>query len=119
GLIRKGNVNALHDCSDGGLIVAIAEMALAARTGVILEPVETALPAHAIWFGEDQARYVAAVAPENVEPVARAARDADIETRVLGRTGGDAIALPGEAPLPLAQLARAHEAWLPDYMATL
>ena len=58
-LIREGKVRAVHDVSDGGLLVAVAEMALAGGIGVQLFPYEGKLPAHAAWFGEDQGRYVA------------------------------------------------------------
>ena len=51
-------MGAVHDISDGGLLVAIAEMALAGGIGVQLFPYEGKLPAHAAWFGEDQGRYV-------------------------------------------------------------
>ncbi|MCK5496442.1 MAG: phosphoribosylformylglycinamidine synthase subunit PurL, partial [Hyphomicrobiaceae bacterium] len=46
-LIREGNVSAVHDTSDGGLLVAIAEMALAGNLGVELFPYEGKLPRHA------------------------------------------------------------------------
>src|SRR5690242_13157716 len=58
GLIADGLVTAVHDVSDGGLLVAIAEMAMASGIGATLEPVPEDTPAHAFWFGEDQARYL-------------------------------------------------------------
>ena len=57
GLIRDGLVTAVHDISDGGLLVALAEMAMASGIGAVLEAPSN-VPAHAFWFGEDQARYV-------------------------------------------------------------
>ena len=62
-VIREGKVDAVHDVSDGGLLVAVAEMALAGGRGVELFPYEGKLPAHAIWFGEDQGRYVLSADP--------------------------------------------------------
>ena len=56
--ILNRKVAACHDVSDGGLLVAVAEMALAGDTGVALTAPETS---HAFWFGEEQARYVLAV----------------------------------------------------------
>ena len=44
------------------------------------------------------------------------AAGADIPARVIGKVGGDALKLPGEAPLMLETLRRAHESWLPAYM---
>ena len=127
-LIREGQVSAVHDCSDGGLMVAIAEMALAGGEpgaipvqgmGVELFPYEGRLPAHAIWFGEDQGRYVVSVAPERAEVVLERARLLALPARIVGRTGGDAIVKPGEPPLALADLRAAHEGWLPGYMRSV
>ncbi|MGC2125057.1 MAG: phosphoribosylformylglycinamidine synthase subunit PurL, partial [Xanthobacteraceae bacterium] len=56
-LIRDGRVTAVHDVSDGGVLVALAEMAMPSGVGAVLEA-PSKLPAHAFWFGEDQGRYV-------------------------------------------------------------
>src|SRR5499427_5876139 len=55
GLIRDGLITAAHDVSDGGLLVALAEMAIASGIGAVLEA-PSGILAHAFWFGEDQAR---------------------------------------------------------------
>ncbi|MGQ0671789.1 MAG: phosphoribosylformylglycinamidine synthase subunit PurL [Hyphomicrobium sp.] len=120
-LIREGRVSAVHDCSDGGLLVAIAEMALAGGEngeglGVDLFPYEGRLPAHAIWFGEDQGRYVVAVDPAHAEEVLERARLLALPARIVARTGGDAISKKGETALPLSELRAANEGWMPGYM---
>jgi len=121
-LIREGAVSAVHDTSDGGLLVAIAEMALAggvdgAGMGVELFPYEGKLPVHAIWFGEDQGRYVLSVEPQRAEEVIERSRLLALPARIVGRVGGDRFSLTGEAWLPLAELRAAHEEWLPEYMS--
>jgi phosphoribosylformylglycinamidine synthase II len=118
GLIRQGHVSAVHDVSDGGLLVAVAEMALAGGRGVQLVPDGGAedIPEHAFWFGEDQARYVVAVKPADTGSVYEAARDAGILARRIGETGGDAIIIGEGERLALADLRAAHEAWFPTYM---
>jgi phosphoribosylformylglycinamidine synthase len=116
-LIREEKVSAVHDVSDGGLLVAVAEMALAGNRGAELFPYEGKLPAHAVWFGEDQGRYVLAANPSMAEEIAERARLLGLAVRIIGRTGGDAIQLKGEAPLSLAQLRKGHAAWLPEYMS--
>ena len=117
GLIKAGAASAVHDVSDGGVLVAIAEMALAGGKGVTLDPAPGDLPAHATWFGEDQARYVVAAAPDKADAIHKAAAVAEVAVRVLGSVGGDMITLPGETPLPLAALKAAHGDWLPRFMA--
>ena len=59
-LIGEGLASAVHDVSDGGLLVALAEMAMASGIGAALDAAPFA--AHAFWFGEEQARYVVTAA---------------------------------------------------------
>jgi len=117
-LIRESKVRAVHDVSDGGMLVAIAEMALAGWLGVQLFPYEGKLPAHAAWFGEDQGRYVLEVAPAVAEELIERARLLALPARVVGRVSGLELTLKDEASLPLADLRRAHEGWLPAYMGS-
>jgi phosphoribosylformylglycinamidine (FGAM) synthase-like enzyme len=116
-LIREGKVAAVHDISDGGLLVAVAEMALAGEIGVQLFPYEGKLPAHAAWFGEDQGRYVLEASPELAEEIIERARLLALPARVVGRIGGDGLQLKGESALKLDDLRAENEAWLPAYMA--
>jgi phosphoribosylformylglycinamidine synthase subunit PurL len=118
-LIREGKVSAVHDVSDGGLLVAVAEMALAGGVGVELFPYEGKLPAHAIWFGEDQGRYVLAAEPSLAEEIAERARLLALPARIVGRTGGEGLVLKGEPAMTLPDLRAAHEAWLPAYMGKI
>jgi phosphoribosylformylglycinamidine synthase len=115
-LIRERKVGAVHDVSDGGLLVAIAEMALAGGIGVQLYPYEGKLPPHAAWYGEDQGRYVLEVAPELAEEVIERARLLALPARVVARVAGDALTLKDEAALALGDLRAAHEGWMPGYM---
>ncbi|MCJ7599016.1 MAG: AIR synthase-related protein, partial [Methyloceanibacter sp.] len=116
GLIRAGSVSAVHDISDGGLLVAIAEMALAGGMGAELDAPPQGLPAHAVWFGEDQGRYVLAAAPKDGAHILQQAAKAAIPARVVGKATGSALKLPGEAPLSLNALRSRHEGWLPGFM---
>jgi phosphoribosylformylglycinamidine synthase subunit PurL len=115
-LIREGKARAVHDVSDGGLLTAVAEMALAGSLGVQLYPYEGRLPQHAAWFGEDQGRYVLAADPELAEEIIERSRLLALPARVIGRVGGEALTLQEEAVLPLGELRTAHEDWLPRYM---
>jgi len=116
-LIAKGRVTAVHDCSDGGLLVAIAEMAMASGIGAALELSPAGIPPHAFWFGEDQARYVLTAPALALPEIDAAAKQAGVSLMRLGLTGGEELTLPGERPISLANLKKRHESWLPDYMA--
>ena len=114
GAIARRRIAACHDTSDGGLLVAIAEMALAGGVGAVLLPGDEKIPAHAFWFGEDQARYVAATA----EPAALLAEaaTAGVPARRLGLATGDCLTLPDGTTISLARLREAHEHFFPAWM---
>ena len=114
-LIVEGVASAAHDVSDGGLLVALAEMAMAGGIGAELD--RAPLAAHAFWFGEDQGRYVVTVKPSVAEKVLSRARSCGIPARQLGFTGTDALTLQDERPILVAKLRERFESWLPAYMA--
>jgi phosphoribosylformylglycinamidine synthase subunit PurL len=116
-LIAETQVTAVHDISDGGLLVALAEMAMAGKLGAALIAAPSGGPAQAFWFGEDQARYVVTVKPGNVDAVMAQAQAAGVPVTKLGVVGGEILAIEGERPVPVAKLTRIFEGWLPAYMA--
>jgi len=116
-LILDGIVTGAHDLSDGGLLVGIAEMAIASGIGAELSPAPSDIPAHAHWFGEDQARYLVTVPAEKVDAVMSRARAANVPVWVIGKTGGDTLTLAGERPILVTILRDRFESWLPSYMA--
>ncbi|WP_374305962.1 phosphoribosylformylglycinamidine synthase subunit PurL [Methylocella sp.] len=116
GLVLSGTARAAHDVSDGGLAVALAEMALAGGIGARVSP-GPGLPSHAFWFGEDQARYVVAVAASAASRVEKEARAAGVPVLRLGETGGTALTLGDGCSIVLEDLRAAFEGWLPSYMA--
>ena len=104
--ILAGTVVACHDVSDGGVLVALAEMALAGDTGIRL----IVEGDHAFWFGEDQARYVIAV-------LAGGRPDGALRlggTTVAGEGAG--LELADGGIISLAELRTAHEAFLPAWL---
>jgi len=116
GLIAAGDVSHVHDCSDGGLWVAVAEMALAANIGADISLGAQDLPAHAILFGEDQARYILSVDKAKSLEILEDAQEHDIEIRQLGFAHGDSLHVEGGDEVKLDDLRQTHESWLPDYM---
>jgi phosphoribosylformylglycinamidine synthase len=113
--IVTGQLRTVHDLSDGGLIAAAAEMALASGVGARLTPPEGGLGAHAFLFGEDQARYL--ITTDTPEEILAAAAIAGVAAMRIGEAGGEALGVEGLFTLPLPDLRQAHERWLPAYMA--
>ena len=114
-LIAEGVATAVHDVSDGGLLVALAEMAMASGIGAELEAAAAyrRMPS-------GSARIRPATSSRSVRDAERTmarARAAGVPVRQLGLTGGDALTLPGERPILVAKLRERFEGWLPGYMA--
>ena len=114
-LIAEGLVTACHDVSDGGLLVAAAEMALAAGEGLDLKTPVKARRA-AFWFGEDQSRYLVACAPGAGDTLLLKAAMAGVQASKIGRFGGAMIRLDALDSLSLLDLADMHDRPLQDYM---
>ena len=114
GQILEGHVRACHDVSDGGLLVAVTEMALGGDCGAHLLPGPAGVVAHAFWFGEDQGRYVLAV--QDAAAVLQAAAFAGVPAMRIGSSGGAELTLPDGATMSLIALRRANERFFPALM---
>jgi phosphoribosylformylglycinamidine synthase II len=110
--IASGWITAAHDIADGGLLVTLAEMALAGHRGLTLDR-DVPLGAAAL-FGEDQARYV--VTTDNSDLLVRALGAAGIRHRFLGSVTAAETIVGGIHRIDLATLRDAHENFLPRLM---
>ncbi len=119
-VIREGVVQSAHDCSDGGLSVALAECCISApdakRGAVVRLPLDT-LRRDALLFGESQSRVVLSVKPEMADQVLNRAWDSGIPAVKIGKVGGDRFVIDVEKgqwsegcriDLPVDQL---HDRW--------
>lgn len=119
-VITSGKVSTCNDVSDGGVLVAVAEMALGSKVGggigATIQVPDGDIPAHAWLFGEDQGRYV--LSTDNAEDLLKAAEKAGVPAIQIGITGGKGLSLlGGTKEMALSVLSQANEDWLPDYMA--
>nr|WP_303622725.1 phosphoribosylformylglycinamidine synthase subunit PurL [Acetobacter persici] len=112
--ILSGTVSACHDLSDGGLLVAAAEMVMATGIGCELESPDSGIRPEAFWFGEDQARYLVCV--ENASEFCARAEQAGVPARLIGQSGGNDLILPSGVTISAARLVAAHEAFFPALM---
>jgi phosphoribosylformylglycinamidine synthase len=112
--INRGRIVACHDLSDGGLLVALAEMCISGGVGAEIALPETNIPSHAFLYGEDQARYL--VASPRADKILNSARKVDVPAVILGNSGGVSLAVKDVLSVALSDIKAAHEAWLPTYM---
>ncbi len=114
--ILDGLVAACHDLSDGGLLVALAEMCLPKQIGAQVR-FTTELPLHAYAFGEDQARYLLAVSASQKDALLVRLNQQGIPFTDLGQTVPDHLIVEDVMRAPVAHLRDVNETWLPGFMA--
>ncbi len=117
-LIQEGTCDTAHDVSDGGLAVALAEMAIEGGRGlqVSLAPFEGAREDAAL-FGEAPARIVLALAGDSAERAEARCRAAGVPCQRLGVSGGDALRVRtsrGAFSVPVASLVASYHRPLRD-----
>ena len=116
GLITSGAVNACHDIADGGLLVALAEMAMAGGRGAKLSPPDSNIPLFAWAFGEDQARYL--ITSNDPTEIVDKAAEASVPIAKIGMVQGSALTLGDGNAISLENLIERHQGWFPSFMAT-
>jgi phosphoribosylformylglycinamidine synthase len=113
-LILDGTIRACHDVSDGGVMVAIAEMVMAGGVGARLVTHPRDIPGHAFWFGEDQGRYLIAV--PDAASLVRAADAAGVPAMRIGTSGGRDLTSPDGGTISVEELRVLHDAFFPAWM---
>jgi phosphoribosylformylglycinamidine synthase len=112
--IRDKLVTAAHDLSDGGLAIALAEMAMASGIGATAGELNN--DPLVAFFGEDQGRYLLTVTSSKRETLAERAKSAGVPMPWIGNTGGSTLTLGDARPVPVADLRERHEGWFPRFM---
>jgi phosphoribosylformylglycinamidine synthase len=116
-LIRDGIATSVHDLSDGGLAVGLAEMAMASGIGATVNQLDGGDPLP-LFFGEDQGRYLVTMSRANLDKFyAEVYPYAGVFAPWIGNTGGTSLTLGEARPVSIADLKAAHEGWFPEFMA--
>lgn len=103
-LTNQGIIRSAHDCSDGGLAVALAESCIAASLGFQGESGNFPGRVDACLFGESPSRIVVSVAPEKAKQLEGAAVEWGVPLKKLGGVGGRRFVIPGTIDLPLEEV---------------
>lgn len=113
-LIRRGLVHSAHDCSEGGLAVALAECCFHPQRsiGASVELKGRSIREDAFLFGESQSRILASVPRQRMKETERLLDKSSIPWEVIGRVGGEALRVTCEGEVlidhPIREL---HHLW--------
>jgi phosphoribosylformylglycinamidine synthase len=115
-LVAGGLLHGVHDVADGGVGLALAEMAV--RSGVGCDVTLPGPGGHAGLFHEAPSRAVACVDPRHLAAVTARAGDAGVPVTVLGRAGGRRLRVAGLVDLDLVEATTRWGSSLPSAMAS-
>jgi phosphoribosylformylglycinamidine synthase subunit PurL len=111
-LVRASLVRSAHDCSEGGIALALSEMCFPRELGCTVDLPGAPGRADAILFGEDASRILVAYPPANSARVAQAARDKGIPFAEIGEVTGNSLVLSwAHKPLLEMRVAELKEPW--------
>ncbi len=109
--IEKGLVESAHDCSEGGLAVALAESCISNSAKLIGAKVDLAgerMRADALLFGESQSRIVLSAKPKNVKKILQIAKKNKTPVAIIGEVGGNKLVINRLVNLSVNDL---YKAW--------
>ena len=111
-LISSGIVKSAHDCSDGGLAVAISECGISGRIGARVDA-----PLGDRWdaalFGEGQSRIVISLEPERLNDLRRVCDSSDVPWATIGTVSGDMVEFSGRLTASVTDLTEAYTSGIP------
>ncbi|MEO9166915.1 MAG: phosphoribosylformylglycinamidine synthase subunit PurL, partial [Aestuariivirga sp.] len=111
-LINDRAVTAVHDISDGGLAIAVVEMALPTAFGAKLEALD-----YVALFAEDQARYVLTATPARAMAILAGAQEHGVAAAIIGEvTSAPTFKVGSATTIAISDLREAHEGWFPNFM---
>jgi phosphoribosylformylglycinamidine synthase II len=108
---QSGLLRSAHDCSDGGMLVALAECCLLSGIGVRCPSLQPEQPVRldAAFFGESPGRFIVSVPSRAMPELQTLARRHHVEVAMLGLTGGESMEFEGQFKLSLAEMRQAWE----------
>jgi phosphoribosylformylglycinamidine synthase len=110
-MIKAGVVKSAHDCSEGGLGVALAESAIGNREhmmGAAITLSDNSLRPDALLFGETASRIIISTDPNAQDTITEIVTKYNIPVERIGRVGGDRLVIDGFIDIPLSDMEKAY-----------
>jgi phosphoribosylformylglycinamidine synthase len=105
--VRRGLLASAHDCSEGGIAVALAECCVAGNIGAFVSLDDDLLPAVSL-FSETQSRILVSVGQADVEVFLDLLTQAEVPYSVIGEVGGTALEIEDKLSVALDEIASVY-----------
>jgi len=114
-IIKKDLVNSVHDISNGGLIIALAEMSMGSNYGIKINKTRKLTNPFKYFFGEDQGRYILEVNKNNLEKIEKILKNNNIFYENIGLTQKNYFEIEGELKIDVKELYKINNQWYNSY----
>ena len=114
-LISKKLVNAVHDISSGGILIALSEMCISGKIGAKINIPQNSISPHEYLFGEDQSRYLIEINEKNKDEVSKILEKNSIYYEIIGETQKESLYLNKEFNIKLTDLKELNSFWFRNY----
>ncbi|HBY57531.1 MAG TPA: phosphoribosylformylglycinamidine synthase subunit PurL [Candidatus Atribacteria bacterium] len=105
--IQAGIISSAHDCSDGGLAIALAECCITGEKGAKVEINNTNIRNDALLFGETQSRIVVSLPERNLDSLKEIANKFEAPIQILGKVEGNSLKINNLIDIEVVQLKKA------------
>lgn len=114
----NGSVTAVHDCSSGGLGIAVSEMAISGGLGAVLDlqnvPADPSLDVSSKLFSESHGRYLITIQKDTLEDILS---KIDVPAAVIGKVGGNSLVINNEFSVSVGELKKYYTGIIEKFMA--
>ena len=114
-IIKNNLVNSVHDVSNGGLLVSLAEMAMSSGYGIKINKPKKLTNLLGYFFGEDQSRYILEVDENNLEKVDKLLKKNNIFYENIGFTQKDFFEIKDEMKISIKELSKINNQWYNNF----
>ena len=114
-IIKNNLANSVHDVSNGGLLIALAEMSIGSDYGVRVSKPKKLANLFEYFFGEDQGRYILEIDGNNVDKVEKILKNNNIFHENIGSTQKDYFEIEKEMKISIKDLYKINNQWYNNY----
>ncbi len=114
-LIKNKLVNAVHDISSGGLIIALSEMCISGNIGANIKIPNGKINIHEYLFSEDQSRYIVEINKKNMDKVSNILKENSIYFEIIGKTENDNLIINNDTRMQISDLNKYNAYWFRNY----
>ncbi len=114
--IQEGLIKTCHDISDGGILIALAEMAINSKIGAKIDHPKLDTTPLEWWFSETQARFIVSIPKNQKAVLEKEAVTQNVPILHLGIVKGNTLQINKEMSISLQDLENHNSSWLPGYI---